>query len=1049
MKICKLFVSSTLNTMSKDKELLASFLQMLNMKLKKFSIYFKLEFIPYEETSFGQAPNKETIGNAIKDTTLALFLIDTDIDLWTEYEFDVAYEWFKMTSKPRVIILFKSLKDDHPSGNVKRFEEKIRTELNHYYSLYEMEDQLKWRLLIELTLNMPELSLDMKQGTCAINDVNIDDVDLRKAPFYANHKRLKALEDEYKKLELVFSDPSQDIVDVLKANDQMNVIEKEIQEIEKTIVKVFQSVYDSAGKNQMTPLMRRASVFLERGDIETASKILNTTAVLEQSKKTEEDVIKQMASAVQKLEAEIDTMLASIHTQLQLDSPTRFEEVNTLYLQCIRLEETYNLNRYAHQKYAWFLINQNRYDQAYRVSLSIQKWMNEKDNSSHGDVIESLRLIGLCERMLNKTSDALNTFLKAIELEHKHLEQNPTESTYLLASLHESIALVYTSLNQWHHAKTHYMMAGDIYKQMIDSKVNNSKEDLAINKELLGSLYESMELFDQALTMYQESLSIWNSEKQSDEETKETRMAEVYNAMANIYLDNHQLIEAEPMIMNSYEINKKWFDKNPERYGCKFVTSISLLSFLQLEKDQSKESFLTYNQGTDILRNLAKANPLQYNEILVYHLLRYASRYYSLQSVETVNIYSEAYELLEIYSDNDELQLYLHTKILQNVVRHGFYVHSKQFIEERKRDYLNNLESLAQKNFLLYAADLATGLSDLNNIYDENISLAKRIKAHLRIVDIKLQLAQMESMAYVSGIANAYSRVISLFEDKEVTIQKQEEFLLQGLKTITDLVNRNEAYRIDLVKILEALCSLYHRSSQKEKLYMYTTQMIEHSSIWVNQNPERYIHDYADTLRESVLYYLDKNDRPFIEEYTVQIIDIYKDLIEKRSIKYQDDLYKFYIDVAGVYRQDVKWFEKYYSLAIELIEQKIEKDPNTLHLRIKRANDVEMLASKYRVAKYYCKSLKTYLIALQHRIKLYEECHFETILYGNKQAKEDVLSNLSRIMDEIIIHLPSINLLPMFETFKTNERWNEEFDQLNNDVLNELSRIDCSESSGN
>jgi hypothetical protein len=382
-QIIPLFLSSSLKKLDQDREVIASFVQMMNSKLKSNQVYISLITVDEDDAIAQQLPSTAYIKEVIAPCKLAFFIVDIDWDNLTDCEFDVAYEVFQTLKDPRIIVLFKQADLAVLSDKAKHFEEKIRTELNHYYSVVHDENQLKLRLLIEITLNMPELNLRLENGSCYLDKVKLDEIDLKQSALYQNHHQLHALQRELATSVSKLQDPNLSESDFTREVDKSQDIRQKIYSIEHAMLHAFMKLYDDAGQHRMTPLMKSASPFIESGNYERAAIILSKDAVLTQTQKTEQLVEKGIAEFRNMIRAEINTLMASAQMQIQLKGLKNTQDIFDVLEKACDLSDCYQATLEPYPFYLSLMRDYNdpkkkKLIQRYIDSLEMHPWPEEE-----------------------------------------------------------------------------------------------------------------------------------------------------------------------------------------------------------------------------------------------------------------------------------------------------------------------------------------------------------------------------------------------------------------------------------------------------------------------------------------------------------------------------------------------------------------------------------------------------------------------------------------------------------------------------------------------
>ena len=149
MKTTRLFLASSSELLDDRKE----FEIFINRKNKEwFGKGIFIELIIWEDFLDAMSPTRlqDEYNKAIADSDLFVMLFFTKVGLYTDEEFDTAYQQFKKTNKPHIFTYFKDVPITISSANKKEiaslwaFQEKL-DKLGHFYTTYKNTDELLYK----------------------------------------------------------------------------------------------------------------------------------------------------------------------------------------------------------------------------------------------------------------------------------------------------------------------------------------------------------------------------------------------------------------------------------------------------------------------------------------------------------------------------------------------------------------------------------------------------------------------------------------------------------------------------------------------------------------------------------------------------------------------------------------------------------------------------------------------------------------------------------------------------------------------------------------
>jgi tetratricopeptide (TPR) repeat protein len=423
-KTIKLFLGSPLNVLEKDKKILMSFVQILNVTLQEYQLL--ISFIETDKSFFALdgVLKKEVMRQTLDDCKLAIFILDLNWDNLSDQEFNVVFETLKTRKDSRIVILFKEPNVELLTDSLKCFKEQIDEEINHYYSTYQDENQLKLRLLIEIARIVPDLNLRLEQGTCYLQDQKIDQLDITELPIYKNHHELSQLRNHLKEFETLMNRPITNKENIHQIRAKITLLKKDILLIEHFILEVLIRLYNQAAKNNMTPLMKHARLFIEQGEIDKARLILSRDAVIEQSMKTESHSKKNMVEFQHQIFAEIETLILAALVHVQIRESESNQDAIEMFEKACEFTQLYRLPLMVFSPYVSFLLSYH-IDSAVRV---LNRYQNAIEMDELGDVEKAYHYKQLASLYVSiDYKKAIDTYLKSLNFYQVLYQNNQNE----------------------------------------------------------------------------------------------------------------------------------------------------------------------------------------------------------------------------------------------------------------------------------------------------------------------------------------------------------------------------------------------------------------------------------------------------------------------------------------------------------------------------------------------------------------------------------------------------------------------------------------------
>ncbi len=161
VRIIRLFLASS-SEMKIEREQFEIFILRENKRLIRKNVF--LELILWEDfiDTVSQHGLQKEYNKAINECEILVSLFFTKVGIYTEEEFDVAYNQYKVKGKPLIYTYFKNSITDvsnSASGNdsLIKFKSKLRN-IGHYITTFESISDLKYQFKMQLDKVLPLLT---------------------------------------------------------------------------------------------------------------------------------------------------------------------------------------------------------------------------------------------------------------------------------------------------------------------------------------------------------------------------------------------------------------------------------------------------------------------------------------------------------------------------------------------------------------------------------------------------------------------------------------------------------------------------------------------------------------------------------------------------------------------------------------------------------------------------------------------------------------------------------------------------------------------------
>jgi hypothetical protein len=448
MKLIDIFLGSSIVELKEERQAFAEIIAELNTKLKLIGCVLYLNLCEQLSGQLNQKKSQELLDEAVRNSHYSYFIVRTKLGELTQHEFDIALEQFYQCGKPKLSVMFRRGCEEI-SEEAALFQERLK-QIGYYYKEYQNKEEIKLNVVLNLAVDdiLLKQQLSVEDGGIYLGDMLL--VDTEQIPIYSKHLQLadlkKQLAAQEQQEQRAFNKRERRFI-----REKINVLVSQIREIENLIYETMLGL-TKAGRGKMTPLLTRATAYLEHGDIEKAAEILNVQDVTAEL----DDYKSKTDMSLEGLQAAMETTYIAIETMLQMpESLERTRHIEQLFQQIVHLEVTYNLERIHCGLYVRYLLQRKKYDQAEKYILLYLEAPQCKIETLRGFIQAEYVLLGMhillepvyendparYQNLYIRTGFAyIQMYLDAMEnLEHDQMNINPRmlglHCEHLLAAL--------------------------------------------------------------------------------------------------------------------------------------------------------------------------------------------------------------------------------------------------------------------------------------------------------------------------------------------------------------------------------------------------------------------------------------------------------------------------------------------------------------------------------------------------------------------------------------------------------------------------------------
>ena len=757
---------------------------------------------------------KNELKEHVADSDLSFFLFFEDVSDDMRSCFDIFFESFKKTDKPKIVTYFKYTESPNDMTEaVREFSQMLGNELRHYYNNYNSIDTLKLGILMQIKV----MRLDASQITISDNGMiclNGQPVaDTSKIPMFEFTERLNELKSRYDELTkewgrlrtLRMDDPNNEELyfEFSRVATERDDTKKALREFEDLLLKTSEEL--AAKKGEMSPRQAEACRLLEMGDRKGALEILPRDELLYDTRRNRRFAGNTTAPLETNVE-EIATRITALKMgELSGDTVAEimmfYEEIYDIFC------DTRNIGWSKLYDYASFLEDQNDYTNAIEVAENLRWYYSAPGRKvDEYDLGRLYNLLGLLYEAQNRSEEAEEYYLDAIEIMKRLVKKNADAYEPALAMSYNNVGAFYSDHGQHEKAEKYFLAAIEIRERLVKKNADAYEPDLATSYNNAGVFYKEQGQSGKAEKYYLAAIEIQKRLVEKNAEAYEPDLATSYNNAGVLYSDHGQSEKAEKYYLAAIEIRERLVKKNADAYEPYLATSYNNAGALYSDQGQSDKAEKYYLDAIEIYERLAKKN-------------------------------ADAYEP------------YLATSY--NNVGAFYHKHDKHGQPEKAEKYylsaIEIRERLVKKNADAYEPDLATSYNNAGVFYDDQNQPDKAEKYHLAAIEIRERLVEKNADAYEPDLATSYNNAGAFY-----VIQgqpgKAEKYFLAAIEIRERLVEKKaDTYEPDL-----ATSYLSYYILKKDKTYLDKAYEIAKRR---QDDPRcRYIVEFAESHKDSLFF---------------------------------------------------------------------------------------------------------------------------------------------------------------------------------------------------
>ena len=715
----------------------------------------------------------------VADSDLSFFLFFEDVSDDMRSCFDIFFESFKKTDKPKIVTYFKYTESPNDMTDaVREFSQMLGNELRHYYNNYNSIDTLKLGILMQIKV----MRLDASQitisddGMICLNGQPV--ANTSKIPMFEFNERLNELKSRYDELTkewgrlrtLRMDDPNNEelYLEFSRVAAERDDTKKALREFEDLLLKTSEEL--AAKKGEMSPRQAEAYRLLEMGDVDGACEILPLDELFEdirRNRRFAENATAPLETNVEELATRITALnMKGLNNDTVAEIRRIYEEIYDTFC------DTRNIGLSKLYDYASFLEDQNDYTNAIEVAENLRWYYSAPGRKVDEYDLGSLyNLLGMLYKAQNQPKESEKYYLDAIEIYERLVKKNADAYEPDLAMSYNNTGIFYAVHGQPQKAEKYHLAAIEIRERLVKKNADAYEPDLATSYNNAGVFYKKQGQSEKAEKYYLSAIEIEKRLVKKNAAAYEPDLAMSYNNVGAFYDDQNQPDKAEKYYLAAIAIRERIVKKNADAYEPALADSYNNAGIFYNDQGKRDKAEKYYLAAIEIHERLVEKNADAYEPDLA-------------TSYNNAGIF---------YSDQGQ----------------------SDKAEKYFLDAIEIRESLVEKNADAYKPDLAVSYNNVGVFYDDQNQPDKAEKYYLDAIEIYKRLVENNADAYEPDLAMSYNNT-GIFYAVHGQPEKAERYLLAAIEIRKRLVKKNAAaYEPDL-----ATSYLSYYLLKKDKTYL-------------------------------------------------------------------------------------------------------------------------------------------------------------------------------------------------------------------------------------
>ncbi len=644
MKYIKMFLASSIDEFSEDRQLLKSFISRLNDIYVHRDIYLELDLCENLPRAIQKYGSQEMYNNRIRECQYFFVLVGKSLGEFTLQEFEVASDHFRKNDTPFIYPFFRQYDDlQSVSASVAAFRERLEREFKYYYSFFTDVNTLKLNMLLEFVSN-PEISgfVSFRDGQAVVDSQPV--LDLQEIPFYRNSTVLSDLRRKKQDLEIQSARLSAEYKqghsaekykEWMKVENEKEEISKKYFSYEEELLKLFFEVTElKKTDRQLSWREQQACRMIDAGNAEAAIELLRDSSRAKE--------LSMMESLFETGRAGILAYISENRLLLNLlmtsaDEKDILPEVTKCFTENLNLERLYHVDYRCYSDYIEFLYNQKDYLNARSL---IEELFEKYDVDRLEDSGTIFYQAGEVYLGMYEQDEAEKYFRKALSTCNSRDYMDPLEYARYCNGLGVILSEDPSRLRE----AEHYYQEGLASLNAGEKTHDAQRQDLYAN---IGALMHAEQRNGEAEDYYKKALEICTSRGEESIPATLPRFCTILNNLGNVYRDIRRFDDAEKAFETAVFFLEFLSSVNPHAYLPELARTYNNYGLtLSIVDTMRAEELL--RKALKIRRKLYKKDPASYRHDVAQtenNLASLLSGIHKGKNHETESLFKEALKL--------------------------------------------------------------------------------------------------------------------------------------------------------------------------------------------------------------------------------------------------------------------------------------------------------------------------------------------------------------------------------------------------------------------